>query len=208
MEYSINLNGLLMPRRITVPLPDNMTIESGMVSTIKTSIYKSIIKQVDIYNRMNEDPGTASWAIKGMLSTPVFSDITMESPSDPKLKLTIDTVIIIISQTKNISRTTVNGRNGTVKEYFSMDDYDITITGNLGDENNSRYPTEKVSTLKKLLELPEALKLSGPFVELFEIFSGVVYNYKFDQKEGIQNTQFFEIKMYSDTPVELVAIRI
>jgi hypothetical protein len=37
----------------------------------------------------------------------------------------------------------------------------------------------------------------------FEIFNGVVHHYKLDQKAGVQNQQFFVIKMYSDLPAEI-----
>jgi hypothetical protein len=205
MEYSINLDGALMPRRITIPLPSNMSIESGIVSTIKTSLYKSIIKQVEIYDRMNENPSDnfAGETVVGMLGTPLFSDVTLQSTSDPARQITLDTALVTISRAKNIGRSTVTGRNGTVKEYFSMDDFEISISGQLTDEIPTRYPQEAVTLLKKLLEMPEAIKISGPFFAMFEIFNVVVYNYKFDQKEGLQNAQFFEIKMWSDTPVEL-----
>lgn len=192
-----------MPRRITFPLPDNLGIEGAVVSALKTNLYRSIIKQVDIYNRMNEDPGTSGIAMRGMLNTPVFSDVTLQSSSDNTLKLTLDTALIVIEQVKKIGRTIVTGRNGTVKEYYSMNDFDITITGSIVDENATKYPNEKVDLLRQLVELPEALNVSGPFMELFNIFSAVVHTYKFDQKPGIQNAQFFEIKLWSDNPVEL-----
>ena len=203
MEYSINFNGALLPRRITFPLPDSLSIENGFVTALRTSLYKSIIKQIDLYERMSSSPSVSP---TGMLNTPVFSDITLKSTSNEQLYITLDTVLATISQSKIIQRTKINGKNGSVKEYYSLDDFEITLKGSLCDDNPTRYPFEKVELLRKLLELPEAIKISGPLFELFKIFNVVVSKYSFDQKPGAQNNQFFDITLYSDLPVELQTI--
>jgi len=202
MQYNFDFNGLLMPRRISFPMPDNLSIEAGMVNFAKLGLYSSILKQIEIYKRMDDD-GMESGCPVSMLGTPVFSDITIESISNNQLSIKIDTALIVIDQIKNIGRTIVNGRSGSVKEYYALGDYDITLSGSITDENPTKYPLEQMRILRQLVELPESLKVNSPFLSLFDIFNVVVYQFKFDQKPASQNRQFFEIKMYSDTPVEL-----
>lgn len=173
-----------------------------MAQTVKAGLYSSIMKQIDIYKRMDDDGTLAEWPVS-MFGTPVFSDVTIRSISNSELSIKLDTVLVVIDQIKNIGRTIVNGRNGSVKEYYSLGDYDITLSGSITDENPTKYPLEQMRILRQLAELPESLEISGPFLELFDIFNVAIYKFKFDQKPGSQNRQFFELKMYSDTPVEL-----
>ena len=201
MQYSFDINGVLMSRRITFPFPDQMSIEAGIVNTAKATMYKSIMKQIEIYNRMNEE-GLNEWPVS-MLGTPVFNDVTLTAESDSTLSIKLSTALMVIDQKKIIGRTHVTGRNGTVKEFYSMDDYEISIMGSIADENATRYPEDQVKTLIKLAELNESLKISSPFTDMFNVFSAVIHTYKFDQKPGYQNIQFFDLKLYSDTPVEL-----
>ena len=201
MHYNFDFNGPLLARRISFPVPDSLGIEAGLVNTARTGLYKSILKQIEIYKRM-DDEGFTEWPVS-MLGTPVFADVVLKSTSDKSLTIKLDSVLLIIEQNKNIGRTNVTGRNGSVKEYYSLDDYNIEISGSITDENATRYPMEQVNTLIKVCELAEAMEVSSPFLEMFNIYNAVIYNYKFDQKAGYQNQQFFHLKMYSDLPIEL-----
>ncbi len=201
MHYNFDFNGPLLPRRISYPLPDDLGIEAGIVNTAKAGLYMSILKQVEIYKRM-DDEGLAEWPVS-MFGTPVFADVTLKSTSDALLSIKLDSVLLMVEQNKKIGRTHVTGRSGSVKEYYSLDDYTIEISGSIQDENASRYPMDQVTTLLNICELPEAIEVSGPFFDLFKIYNAVIHNYKLDQKSGYQNQQFFLIKMYSDLPVEL-----
>jgi hypothetical protein len=202
MQYSFDIQGALLSRRITFPFPDQLSIEAAMAQTVKAGLYSSIMKQIEIYKRMDDDGTMNEWPVS-MLGTPVFSDVILSSESDNALSIKLENALVVIEQNKKIGRTHVQGRNGSVKEYYANDDYNIEITGSISHENPTAYPMDDVRKLLAIVNLPESVKLSGPFFELFEIFNGVVHHYKLDQKAGVQNQQFFVIKMYSDLPAEI-----
>jgi hypothetical protein len=146
-----------------------------------------------------------------MLGTPIFSNLIIEDGSyqeDGKTTpttfkgITIDTVLFDISQTKNIVKTPIQGRNGTVKEYISDGDYDINIRGILVSKENT-YPEEEVNTLITICKVPAALKVASEFMQLFSIHSLVIESYDFYQIEGNRNMQGFNLRCLSDEPVEL-----
>ena len=136
-----------------------------------------------------------------LMGTPVFADI--EFYIDNVAKLYNQSVLITINQQKNIVRTSVNNRKGTIKEYISDGDFSVQIQGILvGDGNN--YPLDDVHTLKKLLAEPQNIKVVSPYLELWGIYELTVETYNIPQQQGWQNIQPFEISAYSDEPLELI----
>ena len=91
------------------------------------------------------------------LNTPVYSDITFLSSeytdnqgrliSTPKI--TYDAVLLTVSQAKKIIRTEIQGRDGTVKEYIGMDDYQVVVNGIITGTNGV-HPVSDVADLKKI----------------------------------------------------------
>jgi hypothetical protein len=139
------------------------------------------------------------------LGTPVVSDLKLEvydSFLSPRLSIGIDTVILEVTQTKNIVTTPVVGRPGTIKEYISDGDYQIKIRGVLVDQTG--FPEAQVKTLVKILKEPKMVKPISDYLRLFDIENLVVMGYSFFQKEGLKNAQFFEIDCLSDLPENLI----
>ncbi len=71
-----------------------------------------------------------------LLGTNVYSNLIFDAGSYEKdgkttnfNSIQLDTVLINISQSKNIVTTALQGRNGTVKEYISDGDYVIQVSG-------------------------------------------------------------------------------
>jgi len=87
------------------------------------------------------DANRTSW-----LGTPIFADLRF--PDD---ELILESVLIEVRQTKNIQRTPVQGRNGTVKEYIADGDYDITIRGVITTPRINSYPLDEVRALVSIL---------------------------------------------------------
>ena len=92
------------------------------------------------------------------LGTPVFADIILSNQAEDR-KIQLIASVVEVSQSKIIERTTVRGRNGTVKEYWSMDDYSVRIRGALIDPRPDYYPKEVVETLQLLIAESESLKV-------------------------------------------------
>lgn len=147
-----------------------------------------------------------------MLGTPVWSNLeikpfrydTIEGETiEIKNGIVIDTVLMSVSQSKNIVTTPIQGRNGTVKEYISDGDYQIDISGMIVSEDR-KYPESEVNELVQILKSPVAINMISEFLNWFDIHDVVVESFTFPQTEGVRNAQTFTISCISDTPVELI----
>nr|DAQ02460.1 MAG TPA: hypothetical protein [Caudoviricetes sp.] len=117
--------------------------------------------------------------------------------------------LISLNMEKNIVTTALQGRNGTIKEYISDGDYNITIDAGISNytidqegEHNIDYPIDAVAELKNILSLPETLEVQSDFLEIFGIKSAVVKSFDL-QQETHSNRQSINIQMLSDEPYEI-----
>lgn len=136
------------------------------------------------------------------LGTPVFCDIAF--PREGRPSLVLDTVLVDVSMRKNIVTTPVQGRPGTVKEYISDGDYDVRIRGAVVSDGNSEYPGPLVRELHEIITRSEAIEVVADYLRQFNIYSLVVTDFSFPQREGFQNVQLFDITCLSDLPEELI----
>lgn len=146
------------------------------------------------------------------LGTPIFTNLVFKSGSYTLANRTvaykgleINTVLVDIQMAKNVVKTAVQGRNGTVKEYISDGDYEINIRGALVSPVPTLYPTDEVAALRDLCQVPDKLEVISSFLQLFSIHYLVIESFSFPQREGFYNTQLFELKCVSDLPIDLNA---
>lgn len=163
-------------------------------------------QEIEISNRMSvggDGEEALSW-----LGTPVFADIRIKSDvnEDDALGLYLDTVLITVTQEKNIIKTAVNGRNGTIKEYYSDGDYSISIEGAIVGRDAFAYPEADVKNLIRLMRQPASIVAVSPFLQLFGIYDITIENFELKQLEGFQNMQPFTIQCSSDLPIELIDV--
>ena len=109
----------------------------------------------------------------------------------------LDTVLLTISQSKNIVTTQIQGRNGTVKEYIGMGDYNISIQGIITGTNGV-YPIDAVSNLKKILVASVPLAVNSWYLQNLDIDSVVVNDFTLNQVAGGYSYQPFVITCLSD----------
>lgn len=147
----------------------------------------------------------------GLLGLPVFARVDFLAPAGwPRLSL-LDPIVEIARQ-KNIVLTDIQGGDGTVKEFISKGDYAVTIKGILasdptrGDEAR-RYPTREMQALQQVLDLDEALPVSGRLFKLLGIRNLVVRDYSWPPLPGFTNLQAYELRCLSDKPIELILSR-
>jgi hypothetical protein len=115
----------------------------------------------------------------------------------------LKTALISVSQNKRIVKTDVQGRDGKIKEYIGMDDYQVDITGALTGENNVR-PINDMLDLKKILDAPIEISVECPFLNQFGIFNVVVESYYLPEDAGGISYQSFTINCISEIPAKLV----
>jgi hypothetical protein len=108
-------------------------------------------------------------------------------------------VLFNADQGKNIVKTEVQGRSGTVKEYIALGDYTMSCKGVLTSQSGPKtYPKDEANNLIAMLNAPVALTITGKFINHFGS-SWVVDRYSLEQKEGYPFMLFFSIDLISDT---------
>jgi hypothetical protein len=113
----------------------------------------------------------------------------------------IDDVLLAVSQSKKIITTEIQGRDGTVKEYIGLDDFQIQITGRLNGTYNVN-PKELTRQLKIILSTGQPLEITSWYLQNLDITDIVVKDFNFGQTEGEYSTQYFTINAMSDKRFE------
>jgi len=187
--------------------PERYKIAGAVVGAAKSALY-------NVPEKASEDPGKTSY-----LGTPVYSNFIVEPGTYTDLDgndiefngIEVEAVLLVVSQSKNIVSTPIQGRNGTVKEYISDGDYQISVEGiliNQATPGGNVYPTDEVADLVAILGVPDAITINSEFLDLFDINSAVVTDYSIGQVQGTRNQQPFKISLLSDTPIELEEVQI
>lgn len=113
-----------------------------------------------------------------------------------------ETVLVSINQTKNIVKTPIQGKKGTVKEYIGLGDYVLTINGIITGSNGV-YPRSDVQILKVLMCCNEAITVTSWYLQMFDINSIVIDSFDCNQDEGGYSRQPFSIQASSDEDTNL-----
>jgi hypothetical protein len=140
------------------------------------------------------------------LNTIVYSNLIFNKSYDKDGNLLwqdfqIDDILISVSQSKKIITTEIQGRDGTVKEYIGMDDFQISLTGRISGSYNV-YEKELVAILKKILSSGQPLAVTSWYLQNLDIVNVVIKDFNFGQTEGEYSTQYFTISAISDNIVE------
>ena len=145
------------------------------------------------------------------LGTPVYTNIeflteTYETAVKGKFlttpRMRFDAVLLTVSQAKKIVKTEIQGRNGSVKEYIGLDDYQVQINGVITGPNG-HYPIQTVSFLKQILDAPVPIPIASTYLNNLGIHTIVIESYELAQDAGGYSYQKFSISCSSDTPQEI-----
>lgn len=175
------------------------------------SVSDRLIPRYNITPENSDDPQFTS-----ALGTPVYSTLEFlkdnsgtsldnslgvgaQSTSDTLLRL--DTVLFVVTGTKNVIKTPIVGRNGTVKEYISMGDYQINCKGSIVSSELNVYPRNEVSLLIQILTLAKPISIACEFLGLFGIDNIIIDpEFSISEKLGSRNEVLFEFNAISDFP--------
>jgi hypothetical protein len=148
---------------------------------------------------------------KTPLGTPVIIDLLFQSVTYTDFnknrqvttdELRLQTVLCTVSRPSIINKTQIQGKNGTVKEYISKDDYAVTINGIIVGENG-QYPQTEALALQRIADAPGPIPVVSRFLNAFEIYNIVVMDYSMPQTAGGISKQEFTLNCISDEPLEL-----
>lgn len=148
---------------------------------------------------------------RSLLGTPIYTRVVLKETFDTVINndiagvgfIKLDNAIVTVTQSKNIIKTAVQGRNGTIKEYISDGDYTIKIDTVITSPYPLVFPTEELNYLNELLQIQNEIVIDSDFINLFNVSYCVVESYDFNQVEGSRNKVNFTMTLISDYPVEL-----
>jgi hypothetical protein len=115
-------------------------------------------------------------------------------PYEPLISITGKNIIV--------KRKVLKGTNGTIKEHWNSDDYNITITGALfGEQESGKYddcfPRELMRELFSFLSQAKFIYVFSPLLELLDIHRIVIDDYSFPFTKG-ENVQADTLNASSD----------
>lgn len=143
------------------------------------------------------------WAGSGdyWLGRTALTDLVVKVPGEGLLL--INDVTVNVSLQKEVVKTALVGRAGTIKEYITDGDYQLSMSVGLvavDDEGRitDQYPERAMAQLREILERPEALEVSSAFLDIFGITHIAVIGFSAKQMTH-SNRQEIEITALSDT---------
>lgn len=187
-------------------------IQTAAPALLKTEGFKILIPKTDAYTQSfkSEPVKSNQTAIQSYLSTPVFSNLNLIIDQDEQSRIMIDTALFVVTQTKNVITTSIQGRDGTVKEYISLGDYKVTIKGIISGYQGTypQYETQgkynsPVQDLLTICQSNKAINVESWYLTMFGIHKLVITDFTIGQNEGEFALQPFEITALSDTPFQL-----
>lgn len=160
------------------------------ISVFGTPVYGTVFIAQPNYDKFEFNPDTKQY---------VPTNYSTSLGENTNGGLILENCIIDVSQTKNIIKTDVVDFNGTVKEYISESDFQITIRGFIATTSPDLYPIEDVKVLENYLKAPQSLSIANLFLnDVFGVDDIVVESYSLSQQQGLRNVQYFQINASSD----------
>ncbi len=187
---------------------------SGLIRAYNLPRKPAIYKTENPYtNQIPEGAAPDRALYYSTLGTPVVADLTFEGgsytrESDGRVvtyeSVVLTTCLIMVTRPKMIIKTNITGgEQGSVKEYISLDDFQVSIQG-LITGSNGRYPFEEVAALQEICDAPVSIPVTSYYLQNLKIFNLVVDDYSFEQQPGSISQQPFTINCSSDMPIALL----
>ncbi len=181
-------------------------IQAFALNNLKTQIYSGTIPKAEA---KTGEIGRDKELYLSKLGGAVFSNFNVQAGTYTKNgqnysfdEIKIDIALFEVQYSKNVITTSIQGRDGTVKEYISDADFVVNIKGILLAPNN-KFPLDEFVSLIKVLKAPVPIKVNSWYLEKFGIYNLVVTGADFSQQPGQFSRQMFSITALSDTPIEL-----
>ena len=114
----------------------------------------------------------------------------------------LDDAVVSVTAKKTIIETPLIGRQGTVKELISIDDYEIKLVAVISGDD---YPEQEVMDIVRLFEINENIKMVSAITDYFlkDEDRVVIKSMDFPALEGVEDMQVITMSLASDQNFEL-----
>lgn len=121
-----------------------------------------------------------------------------ESKDEDYWLLPVECLISVNGKNNVVKRQVAKGSGrGTIKEYWSQDDYQIQIQGTFTRQDTTEYPEADLKKLRTIVEARSPIDVLSPIFEVFDINRIVIENCSFPHTKGEEN-QNWVISAVSD----------
>lgn len=183
-KEELKLINFVVPNEITDDVK-NKVVDYGL-SELGTPVYSQITFGLSIGSN-NEETTTYIG----------FDGLTHALPI-----ITFQAILISVSFPRNIVKTAIQGKNGTVKEYIGEGDATISFRGVITGANG-HYPKDEVNALKMLIKAPISVPVISDYLNNLDIYNVVFDDRSLEQEEGGYSYQTFTLNAISDVPIDL-----
>lgn len=142
------------------------------------------------------ETGTALWDVYKFVKPDTTLDV------GPEYRMPVLTVADF-NQVKNIVKTPVNGRKGTVKELISDGDWQVRFRGFIVDYVNDAYPLDAVIEMRNTFSVGKSMKIVSKLCNGLGIYDLVCESLTINPLDGAATTAQFELLCTSDESIEL-----
>ena len=190
-------------------------VAAGVGNQAKAALYR--LKNRSVSSSLNWN-GRGETPTFNKLSTPitdpalwqdryVLTELTFQNEAGETL--TVNDAVVTVTKKYNVVSTSVVGLNGSIKEYVSESDADVSINvgivavdaaGNIVDE----YPEEGLRTLRKFIDTNKSVKVASTFLDIWGISMLAISELSVSQ-ETESNVQRVSIKASSDRDYQIVS---
>lgn len=138
-----------------------------------------------------------------LLGTALFDVVEFYDAQENLVLSLKDAPIVSVSRPRNIVKTAIQGRDGTVKEFISNDDYKISVSGLLAHKEDM-MPLEAMEELITFLNKNTAFRIKSVLLSRFDITHVVVDNIgEIKPVDGFTNLVQYSFTMLSDDAPEI-----
>ena len=109
--------------------------------------------------------------------------------------------LVTAQQPKRIVKTQIQGRDGAIKEYIGMNDWNITINAVVTMPANIA-PVDFLNAMNKMLVAPVPIPVTNYYLNNLNIHWVVIEDIQLNQVEGEYSVQSVNITCCSDIPLE------
>lgn len=144
------------------------------------------------------------------LGTLLFDDITFPKGSyinrdGQKVEYTELKLLaakVMVSQSKNIITTQIANRDGSVKQYVSLSDYNISISSKISELFNI-FPADQLTAWQGLANVPENIEITSKLLNKYIAVDRVVIkDFSFSPLTGSLNEVALNMTLLSDVDID------
>lgn len=154
---------------------------------------------VENYLNGNRDPSYLKAKLTGLPILNRYGILEYTDAESNQTEILLETLVITLSRTKNITTTNIQGVDGTVKEFINLGDYVVNITGSFIGRDAWHYDEDSITDFVSLMNIKDSITINNQYLnELYNISSIAVTNFEVVQSPELSNIVFYKIDALSN----------